>query len=274
MLISKKKFIWKKEKKADTLTELLQENSKRGFLTNLTLILLLPILLVIVFFFFYLPSTTNFGETLTVPDARGMTYTEANTMFASRDLRSEVIDSVFTNQFPPDVVISQSPKPNQLAKVNRTIYLVVNAHTAPNAQIPNVIGSLLPNAKQQLQSFGFRLGNINYVSHPQTNQVLSISIEGVPIGDKMLNEGYESPKSQAIDLVVADGIGNIELKLPDLKGMPLDEAEIYLLGLDLQIGNIRWLASDKPYGTVLSQSPKPNSILKLNESVDLWVAKE
>src|SRR5699024_195337 len=64
-------------------------------LINLAIVLAVTVALVLGFFYIYLPATTNHGETITVPDLKGMTYDQLEQFLTSRNLRYEVTDSSF-----------------------------------------------------------------------------------------------------------------------------------------------------------------------------------
>ncbi|MGB0522862.1 MAG: PASTA domain-containing protein [Flammeovirgaceae bacterium] len=251
---------------------LLHENTWKGFARNALIVIGIINLLLFIFFAIYLPATTNHGQSLTVPDVRGMSMEESLHFLAKRELRAEYIDTAFSNynhNYPLDVVISQYPAPNAKVKLNRKIYLTIN--TAHQVPLPNLLGSSLLNAQQLLNSFNLSFGEITYVPHP-TDQVLRVFVEGQELDAETLNEGVLVYQNQPIDIHLADGVGNNRLSTPDLIGMPLDEAELHLLALNLQLGNTRWVISDKPYGTVLNQRPKPTHRIQEYQAVDLWVA--
>ena len=254
--------------------ENVREDSKRGLLINLTLILLLSLSFVYLFFGIYLPNTTIHQESITVPNLEGLSIEEIREMLPKRDLRFEVTDSSFSNFHEPNVVIAQVPLPNARVKVNRKIYLKINSKKIPKIKIPNIIDSPLPNAQERLRNYGLVVGKKEYLPHRINNKVLGIVLGEDTISRTDLEKGIHIPKDQPLHLLVGDGIGKVDLKTPYLIGMPLDEAEIYILGLNLRVGNLHWVTSSHPYGTVLNQQPKYKSSIRLKESIDLWVAAE
>ncbi|MFT5618124.1 MAG: beta-lactam-binding protein with PASTA domain, partial [Arenicella sp.] len=260
--------------KKSRVMELFNSDSQRSLIINILSILLLFLVSILLFFKLYLPFATNFGETVTVPDFQGLDLESASELSDRRDLTYTVVDSVYSNDFPPNHIVTQFPLPNSKVKVSRKVHFVINVNTATTAVIPNVIGSSLGNAQQQLRSFGFKIGKVNYVPHATSNEVLGISLGGVQLSESDLEGNVVAKKNQPIDITVADGIGKIDLKMPQLIGKPLDEAEVFLLGLNLRIRKIHWRSSQKAYGTVLNQKPLRNAKIRVNQSVDVWVASE
>lgn len=255
------------------LVPLLKEDSWQGFARNALIVAGLSWLLIYVFFFLYLPSTTNHGQTLTVPDVTGMDIAEAKAFLLKREMRPEIIDSTFNLHIPLNVIADQNPAPDAKVKLNRKVYLVVNTQFAPQVRLPNLLGSSLLNAQQVLNSYGLTLGKITYIPH-RSDQVLRVFVEDQEFDRQAFSEGVFVYKNQPIDVHVADGVGNNRLSTPDLIGLPLDEAEQYLLGLRLRVGNLRWIPSDQPYGTVLNQRPKAQHGIIEHQSVDLWLAND
>ena len=47
-------------------------NSLKGLLINLGIMIVIVLLMVLFFFYVYLPTTTNHGETITVPNLNGI----------------------------------------------------------------------------------------------------------------------------------------------------------------------------------------------------------
>ncbi len=260
--------------KKSRLLELYNSDSQKSLSVHILSIGLLFSVVLLLFFKLYLPYITNFGETVTVPNFQGLDLKSASELLVRRDLTYEVLDSVYSNDFPPNHIVTQFPLPNSKVKVSRKIHFVINANIATTAAIPNIIGSSLSNAQQQLESFGFKIGKVTHVSHAMSNQVLGISLDGVELSESDLKGNIVAKKNQPIDITVANGIGKIDLKMPQLIGKPLDEAEVYLLGLNLRIRKIHWISSQKEYGTVLNQKPLSKEEIKINQSVDIWVASE
>ena len=77
------------------------------------------ILLILILFFFYgcLPSTTNHGKTITVPDVIGMHIDQLEEFISKRDLRYSVNeDSAYFHDKPSFTVLKQYPKAGSRVK--------------------------------------------------------------------------------------------------------------------------------------------------------------
>jgi serine/threonine-protein kinase len=90
-------------------------------------------------------------------------------------------------------------------------------------------------------------------------------IETRPPGRTQLDLG------QSVTLVVSRGVE--EVPVPDLVGLHVDDARTQLDDAQL-VTSVKQQESDKPVGTVLRQSPPPQTLLRKGETVTITVAKE
>ena len=227
-------------------------------------------LLVLAFFYFYLPVVTSHGESITVPDIVGLEYDDLEEFLTERDLRYEInVDSGYSSEYPPLSVLKQYPEYGQKVKENRKIYVTLNATNPPEVRMPNLVDGSLKNAEMVLESYGLIRGEIIYEPDPAQNAVLDQLFEG-----ESIQEGTLISKGSQIDLVVGDGIGKQIFEMPEAIGLEIEEAKILILGSSLNIGEIIYVESgtDLP-GTVISQEPEAGIMVKIGQTIDLWVAK-
>ena len=224
---------------------------------------------VLFFFFGYLPSATNHGETVTVPDIKGMQLEELEEYVVERGLRYEVNDSAYSDEHPPLTVLKQFPKPGAKVKENRKIIISVNRVKPPTVPMPDLIDRPLKNAQVVLKSNELKIGSTKYVPDLAFNAVINMFYNGKPI--KM---GTKIPKGSTIDLEIGNGHGNRDLSkaYSDLKGMDFDEARFYLTGIGLVVRNVKTLGDTTEIsGQIYKQYPSPNSNIRVGANVDLWV---
>ena len=99
----------------------------------------------------YLPFYTNHGETVSVPDLSGMTYEKAEDVLKSTSLQYEIsLDSGFSGEQYPLVILKQLPETNALVKKDRKIFLTLNARNAPILKMPSLLNMLLKNVQEIL----------------------------------------------------------------------------------------------------------------------------
>ena len=222
----------------------------------------------LVFFYLYLPATTNHGETITVPDLNGMQESELQHFLSQKDLRYEIKpDSGFHVDYKPLAVLKQHPQAGAKVKKNRKLYLTLNARTAPRTKMPNLKDESLKNAEIILNSYGLRLGKISYRPDLAENAVLQQQYKG-----ENVKEGASLPKGLKIDLIVGDGLGENTFNVMDFTYMPYDEAMVAISGSELKLGSIINVnAEDSLTGIVIKQNPRPQTEIRIGNTVDLWV---
>lgn len=246
--------------------------STRSFsdlLINIGIILALLAVLFLAFFFVYLPFTTNHGQTITVPDVTKLSFDEMQNLLDDRDLRYEVSDCTFVAGAQPLTVIQQYPRANAKVKEGRKVYLTITKRVAPMVPMPKLVDLTLRSAELNLKSLGLEIGEPIYVPDVAKNSVLRQLYNG-----KEITPGTPVPKGAKIDLEIGDGLGSTMFEIPNVVGLPLDEAEAAIRGSNLKVGTkISVDDPDKEVGTVTKQRPeaKAGERIRVGETMDLWI---
>ncbi|QJW88832.1 PASTA domain-containing protein [Spirosoma taeanense] len=221
------------------------------------------------FFFIYLPYTTNHGQTITVPDVSKLSLDEMRNILSDRDLRYEVSDCTFVAGAQPLTVIQQYPRANSKVKEGRKIYVTITKRMAPMVSMPNLVSMIDRSAALMLRSLGLEEGERTYVPDVAKNSVLRQLYNG-----KEIAPGTPIPKGSRIDLEVGDGLGNTMFEIPNVVGLPLDEAKPAIRGVNLKVGTVISVDDpEKEVGTVVRQRPeaRPGERIRVGETMDLWV---
>ena len=246
--------------------------STRNFpdlLVHVGLILALLAVLFLAFFFVYLPFTTNHGQTITVPDVTRLSTDEMRNLLNDRDLRDEVSDCTYVAGAQPLTVIQQYPRANAKVKEGRKIYVTITKRVAPMVQMPNLVSLTLRSAQLNLKSLDLITGDPIYVPDVAKNSVLRQLYNG-----KEITPRTPVPKGAQIDLEVGDGLGSTMFDIPNVVGLPLDEAEAAIRGSNLKVGTkISVEDPEKEVGTVVRQRPEARSgeRIRVGETMDLWI---
>ena len=224
------------------------------------------VFLMIIYFYIYLPAITNHGETITVPNIEGMKMEELEEFLGTRNLRFEVNDSSYSDQFPPLTVLKQYPAAGANVKENRVIYISLNRITPPTVPLPNLVDGSLINAEVQLKSNELKRGRIQLIRGPFLHVVKEMKFKG----DK-IEPGTRVTKGSIIDLVVYDG-GSNTLPSPNVIGLSLEDAKVLIFGSTL---NIEIEVVGDTLGTeevvILKQKPVPNENILVGDIVKVWV---
>ena len=211
-----------------------------------------------------MPAYTKYDRGQTVPDITGVSITQARKLLVSEGLRDTVIDRRYNAAYPPDYVIDQNPGANQIVKPGRQIYLTINTSSIPKVIVPDVKNMSLRNAELQLKNYGLVRGQVSYISSPFKNTVVRQSIGG----------GTPVERGTVISLTVSDGLGISMVKIPELTGLRLTEAQSQIRDAGLRIGNISYQPSSTVEPKrVLSFTPNDKDSLREGSTVDLVVSE-
>ena len=244
-------------------------SSKTDIFVHIGIIIALFLVFFFSFFFIYLPWSTNHGQSITVPDLKGMTLEEMEKALDDRDLDYEVSDCTFVAGAKPLSILTQYPKSGSSVKEGRKIYLTIVTATAPMVKLPDVIGRSESSAKNQLLSAQLVAGTTEMIPALEENTVLKIKFNGQEV-----KPGTLIPKGSTVVFVVGDGLGDQMVEIPNLVGMAADEAEILVSGQNLVLSK-RYVGPVEGFadGTVVKQRPaSEGNKIHIGDVIDIEIA--
>jgi eukaryotic-like serine/threonine-protein kinase len=198
------------------------------------------------------------GGTANVPLVNGETYAQAATQIKAAGLNP--VENKESSSVKAGLVISTNPDNGNSVAKNSTV--TVNVSTgAANIALPNLAGSQVAAAQQQLRGLGFT--NVSQVSDAQST---------APSGqvDHMTPAPGNYPSNQQITLFVSGG----GQPVPSVENYTAAEAQAILTrdGFQVQINSIPAPASQMVQpGTVYNQNPAPNSVEPKGTSIQIFV---
>lgn len=249
--------------------------TKRSFIVNL-LIAGFIAFAVLFIFFQLLDWITKHGDYMKVPTVKGKSINEARKILEAQGFEVEVQDSVYYDSLPRLSVIKQTPDPDMLVKVNRTVYLTVNRAEPPLIAVPNFVGQTLRSVEMQLRSLGFKLGDTTYKPDFAIGSILEQSYKG-----SVIKPGTKIPMGSPISLVIGAGVQAQEMAVPDLVGLTFGEAKVLLESNGLIVGAVvvDGAISDSSSAFVIQQNPprrdeegRPIRI-RGGQLMDVWISK-
>lgn len=210
-----------------------------------------------------MPAYTSHNKGVTVPDVTRLTLDEAEELLHKIGLRFEIADRRANSTFPANYVLDQQPAATNIVKPNRKVYLTVNTEVKPTVEVPNVTNLSLRNAEIQLQNYGLEVGTITYESSRFRNVILRQSI----------SQGTIVDKGTTLDLVVSDGLGDKIVKIPEIVGLTLPQAQYKLREAGLRVGEINFKPTrDVEPNTVLEYTPDVKEIVE-GETLNLIISE-
>jgi len=193
---------------------------------------------------------------LPVPDVVGLTLEATEARFKVHKLQVGDIERKFS-QKPADIVIAQSPVDKDLPWHSK-VDLVVSKGPEP-VEVPNVVGRSRAAASRDIEAAGFVPVVIDaYSDDVDKGKVISTD----PPASEVVDRGSE------IKIYVSIGPEFEQLKMPDLRGMSLDEAQSKLSGLGLRYRVIQSCAGGS---TVVETDPIAGTNVRENDRVALFV---
>lgn len=172
----------------------------REFFVTILAMLLISVLGYLFVFFIFLPSYTEHGESVLVPDVSKIPYKDAKEKLEDAGFRIETRDSVYMPDLPALTVVKQYPSPLTSVKPDRTILLTLNKIVPPTVKLPQLLDMSVYQAKSQLESHKLMLKDIKKIPDIARNMVLKVMVNG-----KEAKEGLELPQGTGVTLVVGEG---------------------------------------------------------------------
>ncbi len=221
----------------------------------------------------FLRIYTHHGQTISVPDFKGLKMSRAMQIAKHEDLQLKIIDSTFIDYMPKGCIVDQNPRPGTHVKENRTIFITTNAFNRTKVSVPKIVGLSYRQGKATLEMHGLRVGQLIYKPDFAKNNILKQMFDGQEIA-----EGTLIDKGSNIDLVLGDGHGNNATPLPDLKGLTQFEAVNELNNAYLNVGKVviedAATIADSMNARVFRQEPAyfgPGARATLGGRVDIWL---
>ncbi len=201
-----------------------------GCLVHFVIIIALTAMLIIGFFFVYLPNTTNYGETVRVPNLENMDVKKAIHILKQQGLECIPQDTTFSLKHKLGAVVTQQPPAEALVKEGRHIYVTINKSEYPTITVDNKILKKirrisLIQAENNIPILGFSIGKITKVTGFE-----DFVKECIVNGDTLkMDSTIELQIHTKIDLVV----GNGEEEDQEMGADTLNISEV----LDLELDN-------------------------------------
>ncbi len=212
---------------------------------------------------------TRHGSTYVVSDFRGLQYKELMKLSSARNFEFIILDSIYDDKYPKGSIIMQDPFPGSKIKRNRKIYLTTVAVMSEKVQVPDLVDLTLRQAAATLETYGLKLGRLDYVPDIARNAVLRLLHQGAPVAP-----GTILDRGAVIDLVLGKGLSGDKIQVPLLAGMTLAEVRSLLVSLSLNLGTTHFIRpADSLASRVYRQDPawSPSSYINIGQAVDIWL---
>jgi hypothetical protein len=179
----------------------------KKILSNIYVKNLLAAVAILLLLFFiilkWLDAYTMHGESVEIPDVKGLTVEKAERVFAGMNLSCQVSDSAFYKEMPPGAIIETIPTVGSKVKKGRTVFLRINSVEIHLVPLPDVKDMSQRQALAVLRSFGFEKIKVRPVPGQFRDLVVGLENRGVEV-----KAGEKIPLDAPLELLVASGGGD------------------------------------------------------------------
>jgi len=209
-----------------------------------------------------LPWIVSMTPTITVPNVVGMQGQQGKLIMESAGLNVAQVREQFSDETPQGMVMSQLPYADAIVKEGRRAYLTVSKGVE-RIRAPRLYGLTRRDARLALMRAGLILGSLSF--RPD-----SIVANGY-IVSQSIAEGTPCQRESIVDVIISSGSGSA---VPDVVGLTLQEAQEILTSSGFTLGaTVARSSSAFEAGTVIGQTPKPDSSAPAGAAVSLIIAK-
>ena len=225
----------------------------------------------------YLKSHTSFGDSVQVPTFYKVHMDDLDQFIAGKDIKYEIKDSVYLDDWPKGTVCWQYPKPTDSTgmsvKPGRVIQLSVVPYSPRMLEMPKVVDMSKRMAENTLSSMGFRT-TITYKPAPEGKDF----VMGQLVNGKPIPPGTMIPKGTRIELIVAKGNSGEATSLPNLIGLTILQAQERLQTLTLSLHpECESCQTEADFASAIITNQSPNGGEGINiaagSTVTVWATK-
>lgn len=215
------------------------------------ILIVVSFLLLLVLSFFALKIYTRQGKEFIVPNLEGKSLMEIESIKEMSNFNLIIIDSIYKEDSPSGIVLTQEPIADSKVKKGRKIYVTITSASGDELNMPLCTDISLKTAVQSISDIGLRIGNITFIPGDISNVVVEQRKNG-----KKIRQNDKVKRGDVIDLVVEMNINNSTTNMPDILGKTEAEAERMLWSAGLNVGKKTFDGSkDFNHSRVVSYEP-------------------
>ncbi len=204
------------------------------------------------------------NEEVVVPDVVGIQKEDAKKLVEESKLNVILEGPKFNDQIPKDHIVYQKPKAGEVVKSGRRVYLYFSGGNY-QIKMPSLKGKTLRDVQVSLKRLGLKLNKITKVKSEYKTDTI---IEQFPKANTNI------PKGSKVNIEISIGPNIGMVRVPDLLGQSLTEAEQTLRSNSLVVGKIEYQKSPNLLpNTVVAQFPSKNRLVHIGSAVDVFITK-
>ncbi len=220
--------------------------------------------IVTLFEYIIMPTYVRHNVRRYVLDLRSKTIDRARREADVEGFKVVVYDTLYSNDYTPETVVDQFPKPGSTVKPGRTIRLKISL-PEKMVLVPNLVGQSRRSAELTLQQLGLKIDTL-YTEYNPDYPKGTVAWQFPKAGDQL-------KKGWGLQITISKGLPPDFYQVPQLFGLSLKKAKETLIKARLKVGKISYRQNEDlvPF-TVLDQSIAPGTVLDESTPVDLVVS--
>ncbi|MFQ6612182.1 MAG: PASTA domain-containing protein [Fidelibacterota bacterium] len=221
-------------------------------------------IIIALFEFFIMPAYVRHDLKRYVLDLRLKSVDRALREADAEGFKVVVYDTLYSNDYEPETVIDQFPKPGRMVKPGRTIRLKISL-LEKMVLVPNLVGQSRRSAELTLQQLGLKIDTLYTEFNPDYPKG-TVAWQFPKAGDQL-------KKGWGLQITISKGLPPDFYQVPQLFGLSLKKAKETLIKARLKVGKISYRQNEDlvPY-TVLDQSITSGTVLDEPAQVDIVVS--
>jgi beta-lactam-binding protein with PASTA domain len=223
-----------------------------------------------------LSRITKHGQHLTVPAVVGKSAADVIQQLTDSGFDVVIVDSIYTDTLPKGIVLKQLPDANATVKVNRTIYLTTNRMVPPQIPMPDLLNKNYIFAIEILKKAHLQIGDTIFKPDFMKGSVMEQRYNGSKIP-----AGTQLQWGSKVTLVVASGLQETNLAVPNLLGMKFSDAKALLESMGIAVATAPDPdVKDTGDAYIYKQNPEPldaqkkTVFIKAGMFMDVWLSNE
>lgn len=206
------------------------------------------------------------GKEVTVPDVKGMSYSEAKEVLEAKGLKIEKADEPIASQkIEKGKIVSQTPSKNSKVKKGRTVRVILSAGNT-ELKVPDLKGLSYKEAKTLLSEMGLQISKGD-------------EVDSDSVAEGLIASQYPSAKTKVDkgDIITVNiSKGKKDAVIPKLVGTTFtSESDVsdILSKYGYKLGKVSYEESYETPGTIIKQSPDAGTTAEKKTSVDIVISK-
>ena len=206
------------------------------------------------------------GKEVTVPDVKGMSYSEAKEVLEAKGLKIEKADEPIASQkIEKGKIVSQTPSKNSKVKKGRTVRVILSAGNT-ELKVPDLKGLSYKEAKTLLSEMGLQISKGD-------------EVDSDSVAEGLIASQYPSAKTKVDkgDIITVNiSKRKKDAVIPKLVGTTFtseSDVSATLSKYGYKLGKVSYEESYETPGTIIKQSPDAGTTAEKNTTVDIVISK-